>query len=90
MYISTLEDGNDEGHGRAHTALGKDCEALLDQEVGVEDDETERHGQDIIARSNLEELANCFLLWRETAEAPVVSNQARTALFRDPTAGHKE
>ena len=43
------------------TILDQDGEALLDQQAGVEDDQTKAQRQDIVARAELEEIAD-FLL----------------------------
>jgi hypothetical protein len=38
--------------------LDKDVQALLDEEVVVEDDQAERQWQDVVAGSDLEEFAD--------------------------------
>ena len=38
------------------TILGKDVEALLDRQAGIEDDESKTERKDVIAVANLEEL----------------------------------
>jgi hypothetical protein len=43
------------------TILKKDVETLLDKKIGIEDNQTERERQDIIARSDFKEIPNRFL-----------------------------
>ena len=45
----------------AHTILDHDIETLLNEQVMVEDDQSEGEWKDVVAASNFEELANVFL-----------------------------
>lgn len=46
---------------KAPTILQQNIQALLHQEVGIEDNQTEGERQDIIAGANFEEVPDCFL-----------------------------
>jgi hypothetical protein len=41
--------------------LNQNIERLLDEQIGIQHDEAERQGQDIVASSDFEELADGFL-----------------------------
>lgn len=43
------------------TILLKDCEALLHQQVGIQDDEAKREREDIVAGSPSQEVSDRFL-----------------------------
>ena len=43
------------------TILEEDSQALLDEKVGVENDESEGQRKDVVAGSFLEEIPDCFL-----------------------------
>lgn len=45
----------------AHTILQQNIQALFHQEVGIEDDQAEGEGQDIVAGANFEKVPDCFL-----------------------------
>lgn len=45
----------------ARTVLDEDIQALLDEQVGIENDEAERQRQHIVAGALAEELSDCFL-----------------------------
>lgn len=46
---------------RKLTILEKDCETLLHQQIGVQNNESEGERQHVIACSDLEEFSNCVL-----------------------------
>lgn len=46
---------------KTRTILQQNIQALLHQEVGIEDNQTERERQHIIAGADLEEVPDCFL-----------------------------
>ena len=43
------------------TILEEDSQALLDEKVGIENDESEGERQDVVTGSFLEEIPDCFL-----------------------------
>ena len=46
---------------KAPTILQQNIQALLHQEVGIEDNQTEGQWQDIVAGANFEKVPDCFL-----------------------------
>jgi hypothetical protein len=50
-----------EGESRERTVLCQDVDALLDEQIGIEDDKAEGEWQDIVAGTNFEEIANRVL-----------------------------
>lgn len=42
----------------SHAILDEDVQAFLDGERGVEDDESETEGEDVVASADLQEVAN--------------------------------
>lgn len=59
--LSALLASTIRGIKSARTILQENIQAFLHQEVGIEDDQTEGEGQDIIAGANFEEVPDCFL-----------------------------
>lgn len=71
-YISHLPRPTARGRGncdpwRLHTVLYQDIQALLNEQVCIEDDQSERQRQNIVARSDLEKIADRFLCAAELA-----------------------
>lgn len=63
--------------GDGRTILNQDIEALLDEQVGVEDDEAKGQRQDVVARADLEKVAD-GLLQIGTVSGRVFSGTAGT------------
>lgn len=55
LLASTIKDS------KARTILQQNIQALFHQEVGIEDDQSEGEGQDIVAGANFEKVPDCFL-----------------------------
>lgn len=60
-----------------HTILDEDVQALLDKQSGVEDDEAETEGQDVITRADLEKGAYRSLMLEQEVSAIQGDDQTR-------------
>ncbi len=56
-FLAELEQGVEE----CLAILKEDGKALLDEKVGIENDESEGERKDVVAGSFLEEIPDCFL-----------------------------
>lgn len=79
-----------EGQDRARTILQEDVEALLDEQVGIEDDQAEGEGQHIIAGPFLEEVADGSLQWEDARQPRDVGEVGKPSTATSPLAGDDE
>lgn len=64
--------------GWLRTVLGEDVEALFNEDVGVDGDESEGERQDVVAGTNFQEIANRFLALGRGVVSVVSGQQSST------------